>query len=76
AALAAYEAERRPATAAVVRSNRVGGPERVIDLVAARAPDGFARIDDVARPDELEAIVRGYATLAGFAAPQPASGAT
>ncbi len=75
AALAAYEAERRPATAAVVRSNRVGGPERVIDLVAARAPDGFARIDDVARPDELEAIVRGYATLAGFAAPQPGASA-
>jgi hypothetical protein len=69
-ALSAYEAERRPATAAVVQSNRQGGPERVIDLVAGRAPKGFDRIDDVATPAELEAVVRGYAALAGFAAPR------
>ncbi len=66
-ALAAYEAERRPATTAVVHSNRQGGPERVIDLVAARAPDGFTHIDDIATRQELESVVRGYATLAGFA---------
>jgi 2-polyprenyl-6-methoxyphenol hydroxylase-like FAD-dependent oxidoreductase len=66
-ALAAYEAERRPATADIVRSNRAGGPERVIDLVARRAPDGFASIDQAATQDELAAIVRGYASLAGFA---------
>ena len=40
-ALAAYEANRLPATAAVVASNRVGGPERVIDLIASRAPRRF-----------------------------------
>jgi hypothetical protein len=34
-ALAAYQAERLPATTAVVRSNRIGGPERVVDLAAA-----------------------------------------
>jgi 2-polyprenyl-6-methoxyphenol hydroxylase-like FAD-dependent oxidoreductase len=67
AALAAYEAERRPATAAIVQSNRAGGPERVIDLIAARAPRGFARIGDVATEAELTGIVRGYAQLAGFA---------
>ena len=66
-ALAAYDAARRPATAEVVASNRNGGPERVIDLVAARAPDGFADIHDVATEAELTAIVRGYAQLAGFA---------
>ena len=65
-ALAAYEAERLPATAAVVRSNRIGGPERVVDLVAARAPDGFDRIEDVATEAELADIVRGYAQVAGF----------
>ncbi|MEA2738443.1 MAG: 5-methylphenazine-carboxylate 1-monooxygenase [Acetobacteraceae bacterium] len=65
-ALAAYESERLPATAAVVRSNRVGGPERVVDLVAARAPDGFARLEDVATEAELAGIVRGYAQVAGF----------
>jgi 2-polyprenyl-6-methoxyphenol hydroxylase-like FAD-dependent oxidoreductase len=66
-ALAAYEAERQPATTAVVNSNRQGGPERVIDLVSNRAPDGFTDIDDVATSAEREAVVRGYAALAGFA---------
>jgi 2-polyprenyl-6-methoxyphenol hydroxylase-like FAD-dependent oxidoreductase len=65
-ALAAYEAERLPATAAVVRSNRIGGPERVVDLVAARAPDGFDRVQDVATEAELADIVKGYAQVAGF----------
>ncbi len=67
-ALAAYDAIRRPATADIVRSNRIGGPERVIDLVAARAPDGFTDIGHVATEAELAGIVRGYARLAGFAA--------
>ena len=69
-ALAAYEAERLPATAGVVRSNRVGGPERVIDLIAERAPGGFDRVEDVASAEELAGIVRGYAQLAGFSAPR------
>ena len=38
AALRAYQAERLPKTAAVVRSKRVGGPERLLDVVAERAP--------------------------------------
>lgn len=67
AALAAYDAQRRPATADIVRSNRIGGPERVVDLVASRAPDGFANVHDVATEAELAGIVRGYAQMAGFA---------
>ncbi|MGE3845860.1 MAG: FAD-dependent monooxygenase, partial [Gammaproteobacteria bacterium] len=70
-ALAAYEAERLPKTAAVVASNRQGGPERVIDFVAERAPQGFTDIDQVASREELAAIVGGYATLAGFAVSGP-----
>jgi len=66
-ALAAYDAERRPATAAIVLANRRGGPEGVIDLIEARAPDGFADLDAVASHAEREAIVRGYASLAGYA---------
>jgi 2-polyprenyl-6-methoxyphenol hydroxylase-like FAD-dependent oxidoreductase len=65
-ALAAYEADRRSATSAVVLSNRIGGPERVVDLVAARAPQGFANVYDVATEAELTDIVRGYAQTAGF----------
>jgi 5-methylphenazine-1-carboxylate 1-monooxygenase len=69
-ALKAYQADRLPATAAVVSSNRVGGPERVIDLIASRAPDGFERIEDVATEAERAGIVRGYAQLAGFSVKQ------
>jgi 2-polyprenyl-6-methoxyphenol hydroxylase-like FAD-dependent oxidoreductase len=66
AALAAYEAERLPATARIVRMNRTGGPEGVIDAVEALAPDGFDDIDAVMDAATREAIVRGYASAAGF----------
>jgi 2-polyprenyl-6-methoxyphenol hydroxylase-like FAD-dependent oxidoreductase len=67
AALAAYEAERLPKTAALVASNRRGGPERVVDVVCERAPSGFTRIEDVIPMEDLAAIARGYAQTAGFA---------
>ncbi len=66
-ALAAYEAERLPKTAEIVRSNRRGGPERVVDVVSERAPEGFARLEDVIAREELAAIAGGYAAMAGFA---------
>ena len=69
-ALAAYEADRLPKTAEIVRNNRKGGPEGVIDEVERRAPEGFADIDDVLSHAEREAIVKGYAQLAGFAKEQ------
>lgn len=69
-ALAAYEAERLPKTAEIVRSNRKGGPERVVDVVSERAPEGFARLGDVIARDELAAIAGGYARMAGFAPPR------
>ena len=69
AALAAYEADRLPKTAAICASNRTGGPERVLDVFGTLAPKGFARIEDVIPPAEIEGIVRGYAKLTGFMAP-------
>lgn len=66
AALAAYEAARRPATAEIVALNRRGGPEGVIDEVERRAPDGFDDLDAIITPAEREGIVRGYASTAGF----------
>lgn len=65
-ALAAYEAERLPLTAAIVQSNRSGGPEGVIDAVEELAPEGFREIEAVLPYAEREAIVRGYARRAGF----------
>jgi 2-polyprenyl-6-methoxyphenol hydroxylase-like FAD-dependent oxidoreductase len=70
AALAAYDAERRPMTSEIVLNNRKGGPEGVIDLLEQRAPDGFTDVDAVASYAEREAIVRGYASMAGFARDQ------
>jgi 5-methylphenazine-1-carboxylate 1-monooxygenase len=66
AALAQYEKERLPATAQIVRMNRKGGPEGVIDAVESLAPDGFQSIDDVLTFEQRESIVRGYASAAGF----------
>lgn len=65
-AFQAYEAARLPVTAQIVQDNRAGGPERVIDVVEERAPNGFAHLEEVASPAELAAIVKGYARLAGF----------
>jgi hypothetical protein len=66
----AYERDRLPPTAQIVRMNRSGGPEGVIDAVEERAPDGFSNIDAVLSYKEREAIVRGYAATAGFAREQ------
>jgi 2-polyprenyl-6-methoxyphenol hydroxylase-like FAD-dependent oxidoreductase len=65
-ALEQYEAERLPVTAKITRDNRSGGPERVIDLVEERAPNGFTQLAEIASHAELEAIVRGYSKMAGF----------
>ena len=63
-----YERDRRPKTAEIVRQNRIGGPERVIDEVEKLAPEGFEDVNEVLSHDERQTIVRGYAKLAGFAA--------
>ncbi len=66
AGLAAYEAARRPATAAVVEANRGDGPDRVLDMVHARAPSGFTDLDTVISPEELVAVAAGYKHIAGL----------
>jgi 2-polyprenyl-6-methoxyphenol hydroxylase-like FAD-dependent oxidoreductase/quercetin dioxygenase-like cupin family protein len=69
-ALRVYERARLEQTAEIVRSNRSGGPERVIDAVEALAPQGFeGDVDGVLAYEQREAIVRGYAQKAGFAVP-------
>ncbi|MRX52282.1 flavin-dependent oxidoreductase [Paracoccus sp. S-4012] len=69
-ALTAYEAERLPKTAAIVLSNRQGGPEGVIDAVEARAPDGYQDVDAVMSREERAAFMGRYAELAGFSVEQ------
>ena len=67
AAFAAYEAERRPATAAIVRTNRVSPPDiinlKVEELVGDR-PVG--NLDDYISQDELRELSDRYKRIAGF----------
>jgi 5-methylphenazine-1-carboxylate 1-monooxygenase len=72
-ALRRYEDERLPATAAIVRSNRRHGPERVLDLAEERAPEGFSDLAAVFETGELEGIAAAYKRVAGFA-PAPEEG--
>jgi 5-methylphenazine-1-carboxylate 1-monooxygenase len=65
-ALAAYEAERRPATSELVMLNRRNGPEQVMQLVEERAPKGFRVVTDVLSQQELEDIAANYKRVAGF----------
>ena len=74
-ALYHYEKERLPRTAEVVRTNRKGGPERVIDEVERLSPAGFDDVNEVLSHAEREAIMRGYAKMAGFAAKRKAGAA-
>jgi 5-methylphenazine-1-carboxylate 1-monooxygenase len=66
AALAAYEAERRPATSDLVMLNRRNGPEQVMQIVEERAPDGYEVVTDVLSQKELEDIAANYKRVAGF----------
>jgi len=65
-ALQVYEAERLPATAAIVRANRHNGPEHCMQLAHERAPEGFNLLEDVFAPGELQAIADHYKSLTGM----------
>jgi 5-methylphenazine-1-carboxylate 1-monooxygenase len=66
AALTAYDAARRAATAEVVTMNRAGGPEVVVRMVEERAPDGFEDLESVMPYEERAAIAARYKRAAGF----------
>ena len=65
-ALAAYDADRRPAVNAVVLANRGDGPDIVLDIVEERAPNGFDNIEDVITRAELEERAGVYKKTAGM----------
>jgi 2-polyprenyl-6-methoxyphenol hydroxylase-like FAD-dependent oxidoreductase len=65
-ALRRYEAERRPAMNDVTLRNRRFGPETALQLVEERAPNGFARIEDVISAEELNAGPQAFAAAAGL----------
>ena len=61
-----YDNERRTITTEIVLKNRKAGPERCIDVVEARAPNGFEQLDDVISQSELKEISMSYKKSAGF----------
>ncbi|WTW97890.1 DUF3237 family protein [Streptomycetaceae bacterium NBC_01309] len=65
-ALAAYEADRRPATTALQQANRGMGPEVVMRTVHERAPEGFTDIEDVLSLAERTEVAAAYKRTAGF----------
>jgi 2-polyprenyl-6-methoxyphenol hydroxylase-like FAD-dependent oxidoreductase len=67
AALAAYEAERLPATSRVVLENRRNPPDAIIREVVERTGDRpFTRIEDVISREELERMSERYKRVAGY----------
>ncbi len=58
--LAAYEAERLETVNKIVLANRTMPVDQVLDMVSARAPDGFDRIEDVLSAAELAALRDAY----------------
>ena len=58
--LAGYEAARLPAVNQIVLANRNMPVDQVVDMVSARAPDGFDQIEDVLSAGELAALRDAY----------------
>jgi 2-polyprenyl-6-methoxyphenol hydroxylase-like FAD-dependent oxidoreductase len=66
AAVTTYDQARRPATGRIVLANRQVGPEKCMEMVEERAPDGFEDLDAIISPQELDEIAVSYKRTAGF----------
>jgi 2-polyprenyl-6-methoxyphenol hydroxylase-like FAD-dependent oxidoreductase len=65
-ALQCYEQERRPKVNTVVLANRGDGPDKILDIVDARAPDGFEDIEDILPFSERQRFADGYKAITGM----------
>jgi 2-polyprenyl-6-methoxyphenol hydroxylase-like FAD-dependent oxidoreductase len=65
-ALMAYEVKMRPITSKVVLTNRVAGPDHILDIVEERCGGQFERIDDVISQEELTQHATQYKAIAGY----------
>ena len=66
-ALQVYEDQMRPITSKVVLTNRVAGPDQILDVVEERCGGWFERIDDVISQQELAEHATRYKAIAGYA---------
>ena len=65
-ALSRYEADRREATSRIVLTNRAHGPDKVLEIAAARAADPATDLDAVFPLAERTQIAQDYKHIAGF----------
>jgi 2-polyprenyl-6-methoxyphenol hydroxylase-like FAD-dependent oxidoreductase len=65
-ALARYEADRREKTSRIVLTNRAHGPDKVLEIAAARATDPAVDLASVFPMDERAQISDDYKVIAGF----------
>src|SRR5260370_1661400 len=65
-ALHRYDPEPRPTMHHLTLRNRQFGPEAALQLAEERAPNGFARIEDVIPRGELQAIAASFSAAAGL----------
>lgn len=66
-ALAAYEAELRPATARMILATRGAGPDALLGMVEDRSGGMFDRIEDVIPRAEMDAFQARWKGIAGLA---------
>jgi 2-polyprenyl-6-methoxyphenol hydroxylase-like FAD-dependent oxidoreductase len=66
-ALEQYESEMRPVTTKVVLTNRVAGPDQILDVVEERSGGTFDNIEDVISSEELADHAKRYKAIAGYA---------
>ncbi len=67
AALAAYEAARRPITTKIVLQNRTAPPNVIVDEVEKRTGGKrFDKLEDIITQDEMRAIFESYQKTAGY----------
>lgn len=66
AALQAYEDDMRPKTEKMVLTNRVAGPDKILDIVDERCGGQFEDIHDVITHEEMEEHAANYKRIAGY----------
>ena len=65
-ALIEYEKSRLEPTSNIVLGNRQNGPDKIMEIMEQRAPNGFEKVEEVISRQELEEIANQYKKLAGF----------
>jgi len=66
AALTAYEAKMRPVTSEVILTNRVAGPDKILDIVEERCGGQFDKIEDIISQQEMLEHANTYKAIAGY----------